>query len=155
MTYGPVRKVLDWMARKDKGHYSAKHPGVKIESETAEKLKKKRVDGAMTCPLAFQAAVEMNQSPGQIGQALDILEIPISKCQLGLFGYTPVRRIVQAADAVAEELETAIRKALIEERLPCDAAFRIASEFKMAKIRVSGACEKLKIRISKCQLGAF
>jgi len=40
-------------------------------------------------------------------------------------------------------------------RLPCAAVFQIAADFKLAKIRVSSACEKLKIKISACQLGAF
>ena len=143
------------MAKKDKGHYSTKHPGVTISKEIAEALKKKRVDGAMTCPLAFQAAGELNMTVAQIGQALDILEIPISKCQLGLFGYSPISRIIQPAESVPEDLEAAIRKAMIDGRLPCAAAFHLAADFKLAKIRVSSACEKLKIRISACQLGAF
>jgi len=143
------------MARKDKGHYSAKHRGASVKKEVAELLKKKKVDGAMTCPLAFQAASELNMTPAEIGQALDILEIPLSKCQLGLFGYSPVSRIIQPAESVAEDLEASIRAALSDGRLPCAEIFRIAGEFKLAKIRVSGACEKLKIRISACQLGAF
>ena len=143
------------MSRKDKGHYGSKHPGASVKKEVAELLKKKKVDGAMTCPLAFQAASELNMTPAEIGQALDILEIPLSKCQLGLFGYSPVSRIIQPAESVAEDLEASIRAALIDGRLPCAEIFRIAGEFKLAKIRVSGACEKLKIRISACQLGAF
>jgi hypothetical protein len=109
----------------------------------------------MTCPLAFQAAAELNLTPAEIGQALDLLEIPLSKCQLGLFGYSPVSRIIQPAESVAEDLEAAIRAAMSDSRLPCAEAFRIAKEFKLAKIRVSSACEKLKIKISACQLGAF
>src|SRR5512137_1990793 len=143
------------MSRKDKGHYSSKHSGASVKKEVAELLKKKKVDGAMTCPLAFQAAGELNLSPAEIGQALDILEISLSKCQLGLFGYSPISRIIQPAESVSEELEAAIRKAVTDGRLPCAEIFRIAGEFKLAKIRVSGACEKLKIRISACQLGAF
>jgi len=61
------------MARKDKGHYGEKHPGVSIKKEVAEALKKKKVDGAMTCPLAFQAARELNLTPAEIGQAIDLL----------------------------------------------------------------------------------
>jgi hypothetical protein len=143
------------MARKDKGHYGEKHPGASLGKEVSEALKKKRTDGAMTCPLAFQAAGELNLTPQEIGRALDLLEIPISKCQLGLFGYVPVRRIVQAAESVPEELEAAIRRGLKDDRLPCTVAFAIAADFKLAKIRVAAACEKLKIRISACQLGAF
>ncbi|MGE5855971.1 MAG: hypothetical protein ACM34C_05345 [Syntrophaceae bacterium] len=143
------------MARKDKGHFSTKHPGASVKKEVAELLKKKKVDGAMTCPLAFQAAGELNLTPAEIGQALDLLEIPISKCQLGLFGYSPVSRIIKPAESVAEDLEAAIRAAMSDDRLPCAAAFQIAAHFKLAKIRVSSACEKLKIKISACQLGAF
>ena len=143
------------MARKDKGHYSAKHRGASVKKEVAELLKKKKVDGAMTCPLAFQAAGELNLSPAEIGQALDILEIPLNKCQLGVFGYSPVSRIIQPAESVAEDLEASIRAALIDGRLPCAEIFRIAGKLKLAKIRVSAACEKLKIRVSACQLGAF
>ena len=143
------------MARKDKGHFGSKHPGAAVKKEVAELLKKKMVDGAMTCPLAFQAAVELSLTPAEVGLALDILEIPISKCQLGLFGYTPVSRIIQPAESVPEDLEAAIRNALKDGRLACASIFRIAGDFKMAKIRVSSACEKLKIKISTCQLGAF
>ncbi len=143
------------MARKDKGHFASKHPGASVKKEVAELLKKARTDGALTCPLAFQAASELNLTPAEIGQAIDLLEIPLSKCQLGLFGYTPVSRIIQPAESVPEDLEAAIRKALSDGRLPCAEAFRIAKEFKLAKIRVSSACEKLKIKISACQLGAF
>ena len=143
------------MARKDKGHFSTKHPGASVKKEVSELLKKKKVDGAMTCPLAFQAADELNLAPAEIGQALDLMEIPISKCQLGLFGYSPVSRIIKPAELVAEDLEAAIRAAMSDDRLPCAAAFQIAADFKLAKIRVSSACEKLKIKISACQLGAF
>ncbi len=143
------------MARKDKGHFGAKHPGASVKPEVAELLKKKKVDGAMTCPLAFQAAGALNLTPAEVGLALDLMEIPISKCQLGLFGYSPVSRILQPADSVPGDLDAAIRAALKDGRLPCAAAFRIAADFKLAKIRVSSACEKLKIKISACQLGAF
>ena len=143
------------MARKDKGHFGAKHPGASVKPEVAELLKKKKVDGAMTCPLAFQATGELNLTPAEVGLALDLMEIPISKCQLGLFGYSPVSRILQPADSVPGDLDAAIRAALKDGRLPCAAAFRIAADFKLAKIRVSSACEKLKIKISACQLGAF
>ena len=144
------------MTRKDKGHFGAKHPGgIVVANEITEAVKKRSRQGALTCPLAFKIAGELVVLPGEVGKAMDVLEINIVKCQLGLFGYSPVRRIVQPAESVPEELEAAIRKALKDDRLPCAEIFRIAGEFKLAKIRVSGACEKLKIRISTCQLGAF
>ncbi len=146
------------MASKDKGHYGAKHSGgVVVANEITEAVKKRSRQGALTCPLAFKIAVprELAVLPGEVGKAMDLLEINIVKCQLGLFGYSPVRKIVPPAQSVSEELEAALRKAMSNGRLPCAEIFRIAGEFKLAKIRVSSACEKLKIRISACQLGAF
>jgi len=144
------------MTHEDKGHYGSKHPGgTVVAKEITDAVKKRSRQGALTCPLAFKIAGELAILPGEVGRAMDLQEINIVKCQLGLFGYSPVRKIVPPAEAVSEELEAAIRKAMIDKRLPCAAAFRIAADFKMAKIRVSSACEKLKIRISACQLGAF
>jgi hypothetical protein len=144
------------MARKDKGHYGSKHSGgIVVANEITEAVKKRSRQGALTCPLAFKIAGELAVPPGEVGKAMDLHEINIVKCQLGLFGYSPVRRIVQPAQSVSEELEAALRKAMINGKLPCAEIFRIAGEFKLAKIRVAGACEKLKVRVSACQLGAF
>jgi hypothetical protein len=144
------------MASKDKGHYGSKHSGgIIVAKEITEAVKKRSRQGALTCPLAFKIAGELAVPPGDVGKAMDLLEINIMKCQLGLFGYSPVRKIVPSAQSVSEELEAALRIAMIDGRLPCSEIFRIAGEFKLAKIRVSAACEKLKIRISACQLGAF
>jgi hypothetical protein len=144
------------MASKDKGHYGSKHSdGIVVAKEITEAVKKRSRQGALTCPLAFKIAGELAVPPGEVGRAMDLLEINIVKCQLGLFGYSPVRRIVQPAQSVSEELEAALRIAMVDGRLPCAEIFRIAGKFKLAKIRVCGACEKLKIRISACQLGAF
>jgi hypothetical protein len=144
------------MASKDKGHYGSKHPGVVVvANEITEAVKKRSRQGALTCPLAFKIAGELAVPPGEVGKAMDLLEVNIVKCQLGLFGYSPVRKIVPPAQSVSEQLEAALRIAMIDGRLPCAAAFQIAADFKLAKIRVSSACEKLKIKISSCQLGAF
>ncbi len=142
--------------RKDKGHYKDKYPADrKVDQKVSEAVKKRAQKGEITCAIAFNVAEAANVSPTEIGFTMDRLEVPIRKCQLGLFGYSPISRIIQKAETVPEALESAIRGAMIEGRLPCDASWKIAKEFKMAKIRVSAACEKLGIKISHCQLGAF
>jgi DNA invertase Pin-like site-specific DNA recombinase len=142
--------------RKDKGHYKDKYPADrKVDQRVAEAVKKRTEKGEITCAIAFNVAEAMNVSPGEIGFTMDRLEIPIRKCQLGLFGYSPISRIIQKAETVPNELEEAIRGAMIDGRLSCEALWKIAKEFRIAKIRVSAACEKLGIKISQCQLGAF
>jgi hypothetical protein len=52
-------------------------------------------------------------------------------------------------------MEEAIRKALVEEKISCRAAWDIAQQFNVPKMAVSAACESLNLKIKPCQLGAF
>ena len=93
--------------------------------------------------------------PAAVGRAADLLEVRLVKCQLGLFGYGPRKKIIEPAGAVATALRTAILGGLIDDRLPCLTAWEIADRFSIHKMKVSEACEALGIRIKPCQLGAF
>jgi hypothetical protein len=79
----------------------------------------------------------------------------VVKCQLGLYGYKPNKRIVKPAEAVSPDLEKAVRDALQNGRLPCAAAWEVAERLGLRKMEVSAACETLGIKISACQLGSF
>jgi hypothetical protein len=76
------------------------------------------------------------------------------KCQLGLFGYGPETKAVEPKTP-HQELEEAIRAALVEEKLTCIDAWSIASRLNVPKMTVSAACEALNIKLTSCQLGAF
>jgi hypothetical protein len=143
------------MTHSDAGNYRAKHPSVKLNEEIALAVKKKVHEGEIACADGEGIASALNVPMGEVGVAVDLLEIRISKCQLGLFGYRPKKIIVTPADKVAAELEKAIRDALVNGRLPCAASWEIAEKFTMSKMGVSSACEALKIKIKPCQLGAF
>jgi hypothetical protein len=86
---------------------------------------------------------------------IDTLETKLTKCQLGLFGHGPQKMLVRPADRVSPELEDAIRQSLVQDKLPCKAAWDIAEKFGLRKMEVSAACEALKVKISSCQLGTF
>jgi hypothetical protein len=112
-------------------------------------------DNELSCVAAFEIAEKLNTRPIDIGEAADRLKIRLVKCQLGLFGYKPDKRIVKAAETVTPELKDAINKSLEGGKLPCAKAWEIASQLKVQRFAVSCACEALKIRIRECQLGAF
>jgi hypothetical protein len=144
------------MTHKDSGHYSAKHGSEnRLDGSIAAAVEKRAVQGEIGCAKAFTVVSELQVSPSQVGLTLDLMEIRISRCQLGLFGYGADKRIVRAANAVSDELEKAIRDALVSGHLPCVAAWAIAERFGIPKMDVSSACEALKIRMKPCQLGAF
>jgi len=53
------------------------------------------------------------------------------------------------------ELERKIKSSLVNGRLPCAVAFKIARELKVSPRGVGDAANRLSIKISNCQLGCF
>ena len=109
----------------------------------------------LPCVAAFEIAGRLNAQAKDIGEAADRLKIELVKCQLGLFGYKPDKKIVKAQESVSEELKAAISKSLAGGKLSCLKAWEIAADFKIPRLSVSCSCEELGIKIKECQLGAF
>jgi len=144
------------MAHEDKGKYFKKHPeGTSVSEPLRQEILKQAKDNNFSCKAAEKISQSLRFSLGEIGVAIDMLNINIVQCQLGLFGFDGKVKKVPAADTVLSELEDAIRKALVNDRLPCILAWAIAEQFQIKRLDVSAACEKLKIKIKPCQLGAF
>ena len=53
------------------------------------------------------------------------------------------------------ELEKKIKASLVEGKLPCAIAFKIANELKVSPSNVGKAANRLSVKISNCQLGCF
>ena len=144
------------MTHSDAGNYKAKHPSdVKINENIAKAVEKKSIDGLITCADAEIITGTLGVTMQDVGLTVDMMEIRISKCQLGLFGYSPEKMIVKPANSVPGALEKSLREALVNGRLPCQAAWNMATQFGIPKMEVSAACEALKIKVKPCQLGAF
>jgi len=144
------------MARRDSGSYARKHsPDRKANPAVAESVNQRAKGREIACVTAFSIANELGVTPDEVGLAVDLAEIRIVKCQLGLYGYQSGKSPLTPADSVSPDLEEAIRRALNEGRLACKASWEIAKSFGIAKMGVSSACEALQVKISSCQLGAF
>src|SRR5574340_335672 len=110
------------MAHKDEGQYSKKHPaGTTVSDALAAAVRGKTHNGEIACAEAFEIAAAQGVPAGEIGKALDLLEVRISRCQLGRFGYGPGIKILRKVDAVVPELEKALRGRLASERISCAA----------------------------------
>jgi hypothetical protein len=83
------------------------------------------------------------------------MNFKLTKCQLGLFGYQPDKKIVKPQDSINSEMKDAISAGLVHGRLSCQRAWDIASRLHVRKMTVSSACEAMGIKIKDCQLGAF
>lgn len=144
------------MAHQDKGHYAAKHPDLTpINEKIAGLIKQKAINNVITCADATSIAEVAGISMKEVGVNLDLLEMRISFCQMGLFGFSPDKRIVKAAEKVDAALQKAIEENLQDGRLSCENSWKIADQLGLPRMSVSETCEALKIKIKPCQLGAF
>ncbi len=134
-----------------------------MESEVTDRIapavQEALVGGQLSCAVAFQIAERLGVEPIEVGKTADRIKVSLSHCQLGLFGYGSKvegkHRIVKPMADVPEELREAIQGSLVDGRLPCAMAWKIATQLGRPKLDVSNAAEALGIRISHCQLGAF
>jgi len=144
------------MTHADKGKYYKKHPDqTEIAPELRQNILQATANNNISCARAEAISRSSGRTLRETGTAIDILNINIIECQLGLFGCTPQKKAIQPAAEVSTDLKDEIGKALISEALPCAAAWEIARKLKLPRLKVSSACESLKIKIKPCQLGAF
>lgn len=145
------------MTHEDAGKYSAKHPaGTLCDPAIAAAIKQKAENGRVACVVAHGIAADLKTTPSEIGKTVDLMEYRIVKCQLGLFGYSPEKKIVRAAEDVSEALRDHLQRSAADDgKISCAACWEIARTFGIKKMMVSAACECLGIKIRPCQLGAF
>jgi hypothetical protein len=129
--------------------------GEAVNLRVREALQSRAKESGLACAAAFAVATEIEISPRAIGEAMDQLQIPIIKCQLGLFGYSPKKRIVKPAETVTADEEKAVRQALVNGKLPCATCWQLAEASGKTRLGMASICEKLSVKIGPCQLGAF
>lgn len=144
------------MTHQDKGHFAAKHQLVEeIPPELAKSIRETAEDGRLSCAKAFAIGGRLSIPAARVGVALDVLEVAIIHCQLGLFGYSPERKIIKPLSNPPAPLVAAIRECQSQTRISCADLWQIADRQGVSKLDAAGACETLGIKIRPCQLGAF
>ena len=144
------------MTAKDKGNYPGKHQPEEQPDEAIKSEIEKETDiGELPCAVAFTIAEKISASAAEVGKTADLMNYELVKCQLGLFGYKPGRKIVKPEESPDPDIENAITEALEDGKLSCKAAWDIADRFNVPKLTVSGVCETAGLKIKSCQLGAF
>jgi hypothetical protein len=144
------------VTHEDAGKYGAKHPAGTVPDDSIAAALKGRADGGrVTCAVAHSIAQTLGVAPLEVGKTIDLLEYRIIECQLGLFGYAPVRKIVEPAPTVSDDLRGQLERFAREGEIGCASAWQVADGMGLPRMAVSAACESLGIKIKRCQLGAF
>jgi hypothetical protein len=144
------------MTHEAAGHYAAKHPdGTLHDPALAAALKERAEDGRITCVAAHDLAEAFKVPSSEVGKTADLLEYRIIQCQMGLYGYSPEKRIVKAAERVSDDLRDRVLGAADDGRISCASCWEIARTLGIERMAVSAACERLGLKVKRCQLGAF
>ena len=143
------------MTHEDAGHYAAKHDNIPQDPKICAELKKKAVEGCITCADMHRIAGNLGILPKEAGVQADLLELRLMKCSMGLFGYGPGKKLIKPGEEIPPALEAGIMEKSVNGRISCRSCWDLAKEYKVSKVAVASACETLGLRIKPCQLGAF
>ena len=147
------------MTHKDSGKYAAKHPsGTKLNDKIAVAVREKTMDGRLSCAAGEKISRELGVDISEVGITADLLEIKINRCQLGLFGYGDKPnhgKDIGAEVPLTEELKKALDGAAPDGEITCAVLWTTADRLGVTRKAAASACDALKIKIRKCQLGAF
>ena len=130
-----------------------------MTEEIKAKIESSLVNGQLPCTVAHVIAYELGVKPLQVGQTASEMEVALSLCQLGCFGYGPKAegksKILRPAAKKDENIMERIRSTAVEGSIPCIRLWQIAAEFGLERLAVSNAAEALGLKIRPCQLGCF
>jgi hypothetical protein len=144
------------VTHEDAGKYKAKHPvDTAVDASIAAALEQKAEGGRVTCAAAEEIAGSLSVALPEVGKTIDLLEYRIIECQLGLFGYEPRGKAVEPAETVSDGLRAELDRFAGSGEISCASAWGIADRLGLQRMAVAAACELLRIKIRRCQLGAF
>lgn len=114
----------------------------------------------LPCAVAFKVAEDQGARPDEVGDLATELDIRVSHCQLGLFGYGPktegLHKILKPAEAVSDDLGMAIRKHMTGDGdITCASVWAVAETLGIAKMEAAAAVEAMELHLIDCQLNCF
>jgi hypothetical protein len=90
--------------------FAEKHESnAQLNEEIKDQIISRTKNNELSCAVAHKIAADLKVSPAEVGKTADLLEMVLVKCQLGLFGYAPEKKIVKPEAADNPDLTKAIQ----------------------------------------------
>jgi hypothetical protein len=113
----------------------------------------------LPCAAAHLIAVLAEKSPIEVGKAADDLNVELTFCQLGLFGYGRKRKssykILGRPVEIEKKIMDKIKAESSEGKIICPALWKIADACGINRAEAGNAADSLGLKIKGCQLGVF
>lgn len=129
------------------------------DAHVARAIEASLTDGKLPCPAAFAIAKDLPVTPQAVGNAADLMNIHLSRCQLGFFGYAAKEGYTEASIAdldvppgLPEAIQTTRNNA---GNVSCADLWELAATYTVPRMLVGYATNQLGIHVTPCQLGAF
>jgi len=129
------------------------------DAHIAEAIEAGLTDGKLPCPAAFAIAKELAVTPQAVGSAADLMDVHLSRCQLGFFGY-PAKQGYTEAGIADLDIPQGLPEAIQEARnsagnVSCADLWTLATTYAASRMLVGYVTNQLGIHVTPCQLGAF
>jgi hypothetical protein len=117
-------------------------------------------DGQIHCAAAHRIAEKRGVEPMYVGEQANQIDVRISRCQLGLFGYTPKKqtpgfRVVKRLENPPDAASASVREAADRGRISCLTLWRLAERHGLTRRDMGNIAETLELKVTPCQLGCF
>jgi hypothetical protein len=144
------------MALKDKNL----GPEETADAAIAAAIRQRLEDGRLPCATACSLAADLGCPPALVGATADLLRIPLTACQLGLFGFPGHAKGWEAAGVAELPVPAGLEAALLAARgstgeLTCLALWRVADAAGCSRTLAGFVADRLGVKVRGCQLGAF
>jgi len=136
------------------------NPDFTVDERIAAAVRGRLEQGLLPCASAIALAGELGCEPIALGANADALRIPITACQIGLFGYPGHAKGWEGAGVAAQPLPAGLETALLAARndrgeLTCLSIWGAAERAGCSRMQAGYVADRLGIKIRGCQLGAF
>lgn len=143
------------MALEDKETPEDESPNPQIADLISTKLS----DGKLSCAAAFVIAETLGVPPLDVGKTADLMDVRLSRCQLGFFGY-PNKQAWDQADFDAMPVPEGLSAVIDEARdhaadISCAKLWELAAAYGVPRLQIGYLTDQLGIHVTPCQLGAF
>ena len=135
-------------------------PEAEADQTIATHIRARLEGGRLPCAAACALAAELDRPTAEVGRTADALRVPLTACQLGLFGYPGHAKGWEQAGVAAQPappgLEEQLRASVDEQgALTCLSVWRAAQDTGCSRIHAGAVADRLGLKIRDCQLGAL
>jgi hypothetical protein len=133
---------------------------VPLDGRVAAAVTSRLEGGRLACAAACEAAIELGVPPLEVGRTADRMQVRLTACQLGLFGYPGHAKAWEAAGAADPAPPDGLTEALLVARsdrgeISCARLWCEAERFSVPRVQAGWLADRLGIKVRDCHLGTF